>query len=158
MSHAVRRFHVVSCPVSRRAAGLAVTAVLASTLACASIGRSSARALESREWRLVELRGQPAVPSTGMRQAHLRFSADSMRVSGSGGCNRIAGSYTRDGDRLAFGPILSTRMACADARLNRQETDFLATLQATNRYEISGDTLVLAHDGERLARLVGPPR
>jgi heat shock protein HslJ len=81
-----------------------------------------------------------------------------MRIGGSGGCNRIAGSYTRDGDRLAFGPIASTQMACVDARLNRQETEFLAALAATNRHEIRGDTLVLARDGEPLARLVGARR
>jgi heat shock protein HslJ len=49
-------------------------------------------------------------------------------------------------------------MACADARLNAQETDFLATLQATNRYEIEHDTLVLARDGAQLARLASAPQ
>lgn len=88
--------------------------------------------------------------------------ADSARRSqldtGSGGCNRIAGPYTRDSDRLSFGAILGTRMACADARLNRQEVDFLSALQATSRNEIRGDTLVLSRDGEALARLVSAPR
>ena len=122
------------------------------------MGRSTANALENREWRLVEVRGRPAVPSTGMRQASIRFSPDSVRVSGSGGCNRISGTYSRDDDRLSFGPIMATKMACADASLNRQETDFLSALQATTRYDITNDTLSLARDGERLARLVSAPR
>jgi heat shock protein HslJ len=126
-------------------------------LGCATLGRYSAD-LENREWRLVELRGRPAVPSTGMRQAGIRFSPDSMRMSGSGGCNRMSGTYSRDGDRLSFGPILATKMACADARLNQQEMDFVSALQATTRYEIINDTLMLARDGERLARLGTTPR
>jgi heat shock protein HslJ len=125
-------------------------------LGCATLGRYSAD-LENREWRLVELGGRPAVPSTGMREAGIRFYTDSMRMTGSGGCNQIASTYARDGDQLSFGPIRATRMACADAALNRQEADFLAALQATRRYEILRDTLILAREGERLARLA-PPR
>ena len=34
------------------------------------------------------------------------------RVSGSGGCNRLAGTYTASGEQLAFGPLATTRMAC----------------------------------------------
>ncbi|HET9010602.1 MAG TPA: META domain-containing protein [Gemmatimonadaceae bacterium] len=132
--------------------------VVVLSVACASLGRSSTSALVDREWRLVSLHGQPAVPSTGMRAAGLRMSGDSLRMSGSGGCNRIGATYTLDGDRLSFGPILATRMACADALLNRQETDFLAALQATTRYRIAGDTLILAGAGDDLARLLRAAR
>ena len=96
-------------------------------------------------------------PLGRMREAGIRFYTDSMRMTGSGGCNQIASTYARDGDQLSFGPIRATRMACADAALNRQEADFLAALQATRRYEILRDTLILAREGERLARLA-PPR
>lgn len=157
MNHAAFHCRLVSLRQSHRVALAVTTVSLASAVACASFGRSE-RALETREWRLAELGGQPAVPSTGMRRAHLRFSADAMRVTGSGGCNSLTGSYKVVADRLVFGPIQSTSMACADARLNRQETDFHFALQGTNRYEITRDTLILIHDGERLARLVGAPR
>jgi heat shock protein HslJ len=144
----------------RRATATATAAagLFLAAAGCASFPRYAEYALENRDWRLVELHGQPAVPSTGMREAGLRFGSDSLRVSGSGGCNRIAGTYTRDGDRLTFGPMLSTRMACADARLNRQEVEFLGAIQATTRYEITRDTLILARDGESLARLAPAPR
>lgn len=148
--HRADQFPIATRRFSHR---LTSSLVLSLALGCASMGRYSASALESREWKLIELGSQPAVPSTGMREAGLRFSSDSMRVSGSGGCNRIAGTYSRDGERLSFGPILATKMACADARLNQQETNFLSALQATTQYEITRDTLILARDGERLARL-----
>jgi len=158
MSRTARRVLSHPLPLLRRASRGAGVAALATVAACASLGRPTPPALDGREWRLVELRGQPAVPSSGMRHAHLRFSPESMRVVGSGGCNGISGTYTRDGDRLTFGSMISTRMACADARLNRQETDFLTAIVETNRYSLVADTLTLARDGERLVRLVGAPR
>lgn len=98
------------------------------------------------------------MPNTGMRAAYLQFAPDSGRVTGSGGCNRISGPFTRDGDRLQLGPIVSTRMACADGRLNQQEVEFLSALESTNRYAIAGDTLTLLRDDEPLARLRAAPR
>jgi heat shock protein HslJ len=81
-----------------------------------------------------------------------------MRVSGSGGCNRVSGSYTRDGSKLELGPLISTRMACADQRLTEQEGAFLSALALVNRHEVTGDTLVLFHDNDRLVRLVASSR
>ena len=156
-SNPARRHPVPVTPGAPRWAIAAITSVLLA-LGCASMGRYAFTALENRDWRLVELRGQAAVPSTGMRETGFRLSADSMRMSGFGGCNRMGGTYSRDGYQLSFGPILSTRMACADARLNRQETELVAALQATNRYEFAHDTLILARDREPLARLASAPR
>jgi heat shock protein HslJ len=138
---------------------LAMLAVLTLAVGCVTpAGRASASVLEGRYWRLTELRGQPALPTPGAREAGLQFAADSMRVSGSGGCNRVSGTYTREGQRLEFGPMISTKMACADQRLTEQESVFLSTLSSVNRHEVSGDTLVLFHDDDRLVRLVAAPR
>jgi heat shock protein HslJ len=46
---------------------------------------------------------------------------------------------------------MSTKMACASAELNAQETAVLANLQAATSYAIDGDTLKLsAADGTGL--------
>ena len=139
----------------QRITSLAVALVTPVTiLACASQSRGSrGPSLESTYWRLTEIRGQPVIPVNGPRELHLVFSGDSGRVSGSAGCNRFSGTYTLTG-RLQFGPLMSTKMACAEDRLNRQETDFLGVLQAASRHEITGDTLILASAEERLARFV----
>ena len=39
------------------------------------------------------------------------FSADDT-VSGSAGCNRFSGRYTRNAERLSFSPLATTKMAC----------------------------------------------
>ena len=115
--------------------------------------REPAAPLENTYWRLVELGGRPAVASEGPREAHLRF-ADSARVSGSTGCNRLTGTFTREGAALRFGQTATTRMACVEAPLNQQEQDFLAALRTTERHEIAGDTLGLVGPSDVLARLV----
>ena len=130
-------------------------AIIGVAAACPSTrGGTSAGILAEADWRLVELNGQPAVPTDAARRPWLRFAADSGRVSGSGGCNRASGPFTVDGSSIHFGPIISTKMACADAALNQQETGFFSVLQSTDRYEVVSDTLSLYHGPNRLARLV----
>jgi heat shock protein HslJ len=154
----VHSFSILDRP-SGRLFSAAMLAIFALSVGCVTpAGRASASLLEGRYWRLAELRGQPALPTPGAREAGLQFAADSMRVSGSGGCNRVSGPYTREGPRLEFGPMISTKMACADQRLTEQESVFLSALSSVNRHEVTGDTLVLFHDNDRLVRLVAAPR
>lgn len=127
------------------AAVLATAALVAAACAPARVETETAtRPLSGSYWKLVELGGAPAVSGTDSeRAAHIRFHADSGRVYGSGGCNRIAGPYTVAGDSLSFGPMISTKMACADDQASRQEVAFLSALENTRRYRISGDSLTL---------------
>jgi len=69
--------------------------------------------LEATHWKATELGGKPVPALTANREAHLMFHGG--RVSGSDGCNRIAGSYDLKGDRLTFGQLAGTQMACADS-------------------------------------------
>jgi heat shock protein HslJ len=64
-------------------------------------------------------------------------------VAGSGGCNTYNGTYTVDGAALMFGPILSSKMACADEALTKQETNFFAALAKVTTHAFSGDNLEL---------------
>ena len=87
-------------------------------------------------------------------QTTLQIAADGS-VSGRGGCNRYAGRATITGETIAFGPLASTRMACAEALMN-QETKFHDALArvASFRLEAAGNKLVLLDaSGEPLVRL-----
>lgn len=119
-------------------------------------GQRSGRdaALSNGEWHAVEINGQPVVSSNGARRPSLTFQPDSGRVSGFGGCNRLAGPFTQRESSLAFGALAMTRMACVDAALNRQETAFAEALHDTDRYVIVKDTLTLLQGSARRARLV----
>ena len=122
---------------------------------CSSV--SLDQPIEARTWRLASIDAQPVIPSQDPNQsAQVMFDGGTRRVSGSGGCNRISGSYQRTGAQLKIGPLVSTRMACLDAGRGQLETRFLAALQATTNYSIAGNELILLDDrGQTLAKLDG---
>jgi heat shock protein HslJ len=76
-------------------------------------------------------------------------------VSGRGGCNRMAGQATISGDRITFGRIASTRMACA-APVMDQEGRFFAALSDVQTWRIEPGTknlILFDADGQPLVVL-----
>lgn len=65
---------------------------------------------------------------------------------GAGGraCNTYRTNYTMEDTRITFGPIVSTRMACAQD-IMAQETAYLRALESATSYEVVGDQLVITH-------------
>lgn len=97
--------------------------------------------LAHTHWRLVSLGAGGAPIAKTQTEAFLVFGEPPGRVSGSGGCNRMAGSYEEKGEQLTFGPIAATRMACADGM---QVEDALgAALASIASFRIEGDRLEL---------------
>ena len=97
--------------------------------------------LAGREWSLTALGGEPAEPGNGGKPATLTFSEADNKVSGFGGCNRLAGTYQAKGDSLRIGPLALTRMACPSGM--ELETKLGAALDATRNYRITGNRLDL---------------
>ena len=78
-------------------------------------------------------------------------------VSGNAGCNNYRGPYEIAGNRITFGPIVSTKRACLSDALTQQETAFLAALDASTTYDLVGDRLTLRNDaGATQVLLVRP--
>lgn len=79
-------------------------------------GATTSPPLDGTRWVLVRVGDQRVITPTAdpRRVPHLVFDAGAGRVSGSGGCNRLAGPYRRQGDTLTVGPVVGTRMACPD--------------------------------------------
>jgi heat shock protein HslJ len=105
--------------------------------------------LRGTYWKLVRLGDAPASVSAKQREAHLVFSADALRVAGSDGCNRVMGSFELDGDRLRFGAMAATRMACQDNV--EQQQRFHEVVQQVERYRIQGSHLEFL-DGNGVVR------
>jgi heat shock protein HslJ len=108
--------------------------------------------LTNTYWKLTELDGQAIVVGTA-REPHLRLRDDS-RVDGFTGCNSFSGMYQRAGDRLTFGRLVTTLMACTDPALSRQEQRFLQVLASVDRATAVGDQLTLYAKDRPVARLV----
>jgi len=107
--------------------------------------------LENTYWKLTYLGDAPVVAPERQRDAHFILHPSDKRVSGSGGCNRFTGGYELEGDRLSFGRMAATMMACADAM--DTEKAFLSALQQAARARIKEQHLeLLDASGSVLAR------
>ena len=71
-------------------------------------------------------------------------------VAGSGGCNEYNGSYTVTGTNLTFGPLVTTRKACAEAAVSDQEARYFAALEKVKTFAFNGDKLELRDAGGAL--------
>jgi copper homeostasis protein (lipoprotein) len=101
---------------------------------------SSAR-LENTYWKLTRLSDKPVTVAPRQREPHFVLDSKTRRIAGSGGCNRFTGTYQRSGDRLTFGKMAMTFMACSEGM--ETERDFVAALEQVNSWKIFGEHLEL---------------
>ena len=121
-------------------------------LACATNKNISDVPLQETQWQLIDigdLAAEKSFSQTVLNQAHLHLNADGKQASGSDGCNRFFGVYSLEGDKLTFGMMGSTRMACPHDDLDRI---FYQSLKKTNRYRINREYLELLNKDKRLLR------
>ena len=131
---------------------LRLVALFALGFAAATMSASAAdAALTDTQWTLESVRGITAVAGRG-GPPHIVLGADG-GMNGSTGCNRMGGGFTVAGDTIAFSPIRTTRMYCADAY--RTEQELLKAFPDVARFVITGDRLeLLTRDGVTLAVFV----
>lgn len=113
---------------------------------------SPSRTPEGTGWRLVELGGQPVTVAQNTSAPSLQLNAAEDRASGETGCNGFFGSYELSGATLRFGQLASTRRACLDEAMNRQEQAYVRALENTRTWRIADGALILAGDAGDLAR------
>ena len=92
-------------------AAVLVPAVLTASLALAAQVPSVPRPLDGTYWKAIELDGHQ-VPAQ-VREIYLLLQEEG-RVSGSDGCNRVAGLFRTDGTEVRFSHMAVTKMACID--------------------------------------------
>jgi heat shock protein HslJ len=95
--------------------------------------------LEHTSWKLVELNAQPVAAS----KAEIVLDPTDHHVSGSTGCNRIAGSYELNGESIHFGPLAMTMMACVPDELMKLEQTFVKALATVQAWKMDGAHLAL---------------
>ena len=111
---------------------------------------NSEPSLGGTAWHLIEVVWSEVPGDTPLEKAELNFSTEG-GLTGSTGCNRLNGSYTRKDNSLLFGPIMTTRRACPDS-LGALEMAVEAGLSKVNGFDISGGVLHLLQDGVPLLR------
>lgn len=126
-------------------------------------GRGQARRqlvapLRGTTWRLLALAGETVVlQQPPGRAIELQLSAENLRLAGSGGCNRLMGGFSLEGETIRFSQLASTRMACSPEvmDLERRYTEALALVRRWSidkrsllLQDASGKTLLLFQAGE----------
>jgi heat shock protein HslJ len=123
----------------------------ASDFAPLDSGGAANATLENTSWKLTGLGDNPVSAPSPQREAYFLLDPANHRVSGSGGCNRLAGSYELNGDQLKFGQMAGTRMACPEGMDTEQS--FLKSLGLVTSWKITGQGLELFDaDGKELAK------
>ncbi len=107
--------------------------------------------LSGTSWALVEINGQPVIENSLPT-----LIIDGNSVGGNASCNSFGGDFSQEGDRLRFGPLFSTMMACLEPGLMEQETAYLQALEAIVGFRIEAGQLTL-FDDEKQALLVFNP-
>jgi putative lipoprotein len=97
--------------------------------------------LENTYWKLTQLGSAWIAAAPQQREAHFILHPANRSVSGSGGCNRLTGSYELTGNRISFRKVASTMMACVDGM--DMELPFLKALGRVNQWTIAGQQLEL---------------
>ena len=96
--------------------------------------------------------GDDAVPTgPGEPKPNIEFNPHDHRVGGSGGCNRLMGTYEIDGQSLHFSKMATTMMARAKGM--DLEKNFLQALDAVRTWKLEDNHLeFFAEVGKLLAR------
>lgn len=139
------------------AAGLAAATLLVLAGACVPTDRPGQADRESPRpsspvgsWALASIDGQPLGRGSALV---LELRADGT-LGGLHDCNRIGGSWQlSDGNRLSFGPVMSTRMGCNTDGAGTQA--FLTALQEPGgaRFTLDGNRMDVTASG-RLGRFL----
>jgi copper homeostasis protein (lipoprotein) len=113
--------------------------------------------LRGQHWQLQALQdGEgPNLFAAPGRPPELLLAADSDRVSGSGGCNRLVGSARIAGETIQFSPLASTQMACP-AEVMAFERRYSDALARVRRWSIDKRSLLL-QDGRGRTLLLFQP-
>ena len=97
--------------------------------------------LENKKWILTELMGKEFTAAEGNNEAFLYFDRELGRISGNNSCNNIMGNYDlMEGNRVSFGMMASTMMACPDMETSDL---FNEVLGRADNYTISDSILSL---------------
>ncbi len=122
------------------------------------IPASQYSALHNSQWQLVTMAGvEPIANADSQAMPQLQFLGD--RLAGTGGCNRLTGEFTIDGDNLSIDErMASTMMACSEPVMV-QEQQFIQALVNAQKYEIltSGELVIDYLMGEKTEQLIFLP-
>jgi heat shock protein HslJ len=112
--------------------------------------------LNNTYWKLISLQGKQVPMPEDQKEAHIILKSEGQKVTGSGGCNVLNGTYELgDNNSISFSKMATTMMSCPDMETEQQ---FLKVFETADVYRVKGDTLLLSDSDEKiLAKFVSIP-
>lgn len=124
-------------------------AVLLGTMTACGGSQQKALPLEGTQWKLARMEAIPAKAVAAEADFFtLEFNAADTMVAGRTNCNRFFGKYELKGQKLSFGNLGMTRMACPDMQY---EDAFVKMLDEVDSYAIEGSELKFYDDKKVVA-------
>lgn len=118
----------------RLALVLAMAAGLAACESAVSDPSTRDERLVLQDWSATSIAGKAVI-----QPGRVTLSFNEGRVSGRGGCNLYSGPVEYGNGAIKIGPLISTKMACAEEGLMQQESFYLNTLQSAERYAVGAN-------------------
>lgn len=85
-------------------------------------------------------------------QPTIRFNDSTLKINGNGGCNHFFGNYSKDGSKISFGSIASTKMACPG--MDEVEGKYFQSLSQVTGYKFENGELQLLNNEKTIAVFV----
>lgn len=101
--------------------------------------------LNATTWEVAALEKNPIDKNQNIPS--ITFNTDEMRISGSGGCNKISGTFKAqaNSDQMSFSQTIATRMACINMET---ESTFLKLLEKVSSFKVEKNKLIF-YDSNR---------
>jgi putative lipoprotein len=115
--------------------------------------------LRGYPWLSVPAASVPAPADAPRREQQFTLDPATQDLSGSGDCNRFAGTYQLAGDRLRLLPQVQTQVGCEPAVM-ADDQRFMEALAQVRRWRLDGQgrLALLGESGEPLLRMEQRPR
>jgi heat shock protein HslJ len=119
--------------------GLAILVLVLGTTVLTACANGSAN-LEGKLWQMKSYRSADGQMVETMPDVKTTAEFNNGQVGGNAACNSYSGPYEVNGDKIEFGMMASTMMACPEP-IMEQEMGYLAGLEQVATFEVTADSL-----------------
>jgi heat shock protein HslJ len=96
----------------------------------------------SGAWKLISY-GAKTNPTPALPDVDTTITFENGQISGNVGCNTFGGEYKMKGDKITFGPVMSTEMFCETTWAQEQGVLGIITNNGAVTIQLTGDTLTI---------------
>lgn len=122
--------------------GITTLLLILGTMMVLTACTSGSRNLEGSLWRMTSYRNADGKMVETLPEVKTTAEFREGQVSGKAACNSYNGPYEVDGEKISFGMMRTTMMACPEPIMD-QEMGYLAALEMATSFDVAEDSLTL---------------